>query len=438
MQAGNLRYKMKRLFYVCYNVATILLLPGLFLFLAFRLLRRPEYRVGLSERFGFYPNLPTPTGGRRFWIHAVSVGEAISAGVFIQQLRAKYPDATIIVSTGTPTGRAAAQQRLVGVDRIVYLPFDFFWMVRRAIRRLAPTCFILLETELWPNVLCILGKMGTPVLLMNGRISGRSLARYRCVRRFLPHLFGTFRAMLMQTSEDVARIAALGAPREKLFCTGNMKYDQAAAKPQKTAATLRADLGFGGRLLMIAASLHPGEDEPTLSAYQTLRKILASVPPPALLMAPRHLTRLDEMEARVARCGLTCIRKTAVTSRHNCDVMLLDTLGELDVFYAVGDLIFVGGSLVPVGGHNVLEAAAYGKPVFFGPHMENFQDVAAQLKQSGGGIQISDANEMAEAMARLLRHPEEMRKRGEAAFTVVMTNRGAVARNLEHLTAWID
>ena len=429
---------MKRLFYLCYNVTTTLLLPGFLLFFAFRRLRRPEYRAGLGERFGCYPDVPPKTGGHRFWIHAVSVGEVISAGVFIQQLRARYPDATIMVSTGTPTGRAAAQQRLAGVDQIVYFPFDFFFTARRAIRRLAPTCFILLETELWPNILRILGEMGTPALLINGRVSGRSLPRYRRVRRFLPHLFGAFRAMLMQTPEDVDRIAALGAPREKIFCTGNMKYDQAVAKPRKTVAALRTDLGLGDRPLMIAASLHSGEDEPALSAYRSLRAALEPTPPLMLLMAPRHLTRLDEIEARVARCGLTLIRKTAVTSRHNCDVVLLDTLGELDAYYAVGDLIFVGGSLVPVGGHNVLEAAAYGKPVFFGPHMENFHDMAAQLKQSGGGIPVADADDMAEEMARLMRRPDEMKKRGEVAFGVVTANRGAVARNLEHLAAWID
>ena len=433
---------MKRLFYFCYNATTTLLLPGFLLFLLFRLFRQPEYRAGLGERFGFYPDLPAATGGRRFWIHAVSVGEIISAGVFIQRLRADYPDATIIVSTGTPTGRAAARQRLTGVDQIVYfpfdLPFDFLGTARRAVRRLAPSVLILLETELWPNVLRTLGETGTPVLLVNGRISGRSLPRYLRVRRFLPYLFDPIRAMLMQTPEDVARIESLGAPREKLFCTGNMKYDQAVAKPRKTSEALRADLGLGDRLLMIAGSLHPGEDEPVLSTYRLLREKMASAPPPMLLMAPRHLTRLDEMEARVARHGLTLIRKTAIASRHNCDVVLLDTLGELDACYAVGDLIFVGGSLVPVGGHNVLEAAACRKPVFFGPHMENFHDVAAQLTQSGGGIPVAGAHEMAEAMVRLIRHPDEMKKRGEAALAVVMANQGAVSRNLGHLAAWID
>jgi len=431
---------MKRLFYFCYNVATTLLLPAFFLFLAFRLLRRPEYCAGLGERFGFYSGRPPDTGGRRFWIHAVSVGEVLSAGVFIQRLRASDPNATIIVSTGTPTGRAAAQQRLTGVDRVVYFPFDFCWTARRAIRRLAPSVLILLETELWPNVLRILGEMGTPVLLINGRISERSLPRYLRVRRFLPHLFGAIRVMLMQTPDDVERMAALGAPREKLFCTGNMKYDQATAKSHKTAAVLRADLGLCDRLLMIAGSLHPGEDEPALSAYQRLRKTLETATPPMrlmLLMAPRHLTRLEEMEESIARCGLTVIRKTAVTSQHNCDVVLLDTLGELAAYYAIGDLIFVGGSLVPVGGHNVLEAAACRKPVFFGPHMANFQDVAAQLEKSGGGIPVADASDMAEEMARLIRQQDEMKARGEAAFAVVMANQGAVARNLEHLAAWI-
>ena len=429
---------MKRLFYFCYNATTLLLLPGLFLWLFLRFLRRPEYRASLGERFGFYTDLPPKTGKHRFWIHAVSVGEVISAGVFIQKLRAGYPDATLILSTGTPTGRAAAQQRLIGVDRIVYLPFDFFFTARRAIRQLAPTCFILLETELWPNILRILGEMGTPALLVNGRISRKSLARYRRVRRFLPYLFGSFRAMLMQTPEDVERIAALGAPREKIFCTGNMKYDQATAPPQKETERLRAELGLGDRRLMIAGSLHSGEDAPILSRYQSLRKVLEPAPPLMLLMVPRHLTRLSEMETRVARCGLTLIRKTAITSRHDCDVVLLDTLGELDAYYAIGDLIFVGGSLVPVGGHNILEAAAYGKPVFFGPYMENFHDVAAQLTQSGGGIPVADADDMAAQMARLARRPDEMKQRGQAALAVVMANRGAAARNLEHLAVWID
>ncbi len=432
---------MKRVASLFYSGLVCLLFPPFLLFLAIRLIRHPAYRTGMGERFGHYAPLKRAAGQRLLWIHAVSVGEVLSAGVLLGRLRDRYPDCLLILSTGTPTGRATAeaqwivQKRLV--DRVVYFPFDFPWVVRRAIRAFSPSLFLFLETELWPNFLRALAERDVPALLVNGRISPASFSRYKMIRPLLRPLFDDIRFLSMQTVEDAERIIALGAPPSRVVCTGNMKYDQAAAAPSKTPDELRNELGLrmGSPFLFIAGSLHPGEEGPVIAAYARLS---AEFPTLVLLIAPRHLTRLDEVEREIRAHGLRPVRKTKIVSVHRPgEVIVLDTFGELASLYGVADLIFVGGSLVPIGGHNVLEAAAFRKVVLFGPHMENFREIAGRLLIVGGAIEIANADEMAAQMRALLHDPDRRRARGEAAWRVVMENRGAVERNLEQIARWI-
>lgn len=446
---------MKRLFFGLYQFLLILFLPLALLFLLRRLLGRPAYRAGILQRFGRFPrDFFNPLRGRRvIWIHAVSVGEVISSELFVRKLRERHPEAAIVFSTVTPTGQAAARQRLKGVDRFIYFPFDLPWVARSVVEKVSPSLFIFLETELWPNFLRALSKKEIPSILVNGRISDRGFRRYRRVRFFLRHVLQEVSLFLMQTEREADRIRALGAPPARVSATGNMKYDQAGnAIADFTAriAELRAQVGLRpDDLLMIAGSTHEGEEAAVLEAYRIVAEGSERV---RLLIAPRHPERLERVEALLAARGIPSVRKTALAKAagdgsHSAfrnsqteiapPVVLLDTLGELDRYYSLADLVFVGGSLAPVGGHNVLEPAVSKKAVFFGPEMSNFKEIADQLKRAGGGIEVADGKELGERMLRLIRHPEELKKRGEAAHQVVLANRGAVLRNLEQVGRWL-
>src|SRR5579884_1419820 len=437
---------MKRLLYGIYQVMLVASLPLLVLWLLRRLAGRPLYREGVMQRFGRYPRdfFKSLEGRRVIWVHAVSVGEVISSDLFIQSLRRRYPDAGIVFSTTTPTGQAAARQRLKGVDRFIYFPFDLPWVTRSVIEQISPVLFIFLETEIWPNFLRTLSRRGIPSILINGRISEKGFRRYRWVRFFLSTVLEEVCLFLMQSKRDAEKIRRLGALADREMRTGNKKYAQTAGKAEPMAdsgpriAELRERIGLQpNEKLMIAGSTHEGEEEAVLDAY---RIITEAIGPIKLLIAPRHLERLEKVETLFAARGMTFIRKTARLTLHASllpSVVLLDTIGELDQYYALADLVFVGGSLVPVGGHNVLEVAVHRKPVFFGPQMSNFKEIAEQLKGSGGGIEIADGKEMGRQMSWLMQHPDEMKKRGESAYQVVLANRGAVNRNLEQVVRWL-
>lgn len=453
---------MKRFLFGVYQVMIVLSLPILVLLLLRRLIGRPLYREGVMQRLGRYPRdfFKSLEGRRVIWVHAVSVGEVISSELFVHSLRRRYPEAGIVFSTTTPTGQAAARQRLRGVDHFIYFPFDLPWATRSVIGRISPALFIFLETELWPNFLRTLSKRGIPSILVNGRISEKGYRRYRWVRFFLSSVLEEVSLFLMQSERAAEKIRSLGAPKERVMQTGNMKYDQAAGKALPIAdcgvgsAELKEKIGLElNEKLMIAGSTHEGEEEAVLDAY---RIVTEAIGPIKLLIAPRHLERLERVEALLAAGGMTFVRKTALNEVRGAEdknlksairnprsaidspVVLLDTLGELDRYYALADLVFVGGSLVPIGGHNVLEVAAARKPVFFGPSMSNFSEIADQLKGSGGGIEIADGKEMGRQMIWLMQHPDEMKKRGESAYQVVEANRGAVMRNLEQVAKWLE
>ncbi len=386
---------MKRFLFGVYQALILLLLPPLSLYLVWRLIGRPAYREGVMQRLGRYPRdfFKAIEGRQVIWVHAVSVGEVISSELFIQSLRRRYPEAGIVFSTTTPTGQAAARRRLKGIDQFIYFPFDLPWVTRSVVERISPALFIFLETELWPNFLRTLSKKKIPSILINGRISERGFRRYRRVRFFLSSVLEEVSLFLMQTERDAEKIRTLGAPLDRVIQTGNMKYDQAASRgARKEAAALRAEIGLSpGERLMIAGSTHEGEEESVLDACRILADAIG---PMKLLIAPRHPDRLERVEALLAQKEMASVRKTALSRMRNESVILLDTLGELDQYYALADLVFVGGSLVPIGGHNVLEVAAHRKPVFFGPQMSNFKEIAEQLKGSGGGMEVSDGKEM--------------------------------------------
>jgi 3-deoxy-D-manno-octulosonic-acid transferase len=394
---------------------------------AFVLRRRAGgYGTDLMQRLGrFEPGLPPPP---RCWVHAVSVGEAATAAPLIEAVIARWPDLGVVVTTVTPTGARLVRERLGARVCHRYFPLDLAGPVRRALDAVRPAFFIGMETELWPNFLRALHRRGVPSMIANGRISDRSFRRYRLVRGLMAKALAHVSVFAMQSEEDARRIVALGAPPERVVVTGNLKSDLRPAAPPDPAWRERLALAAGD-LLWVAGSTHRGEDEPVLDAWIALR---ARHPALRLVLAPRHPERAEEIEALAAARGLRSVRRTALAPGPPRDaVIVLDTVGELAQLYGWADLVFVGGSLVAAGGHNMLEPALWRKPALFGPHTENFRESARLLTDAGAAEVVHDVRSLEAAADRLLGDPAVRARMGEAALAAVTARQGAVSATLE-------
>ena len=362
----------------------------------------------------------------------------------VYALRRRYPHDRIIVSTVTETGREAVEQRLAGVAEHCYAPLDFPWTVSQFVERLAPRAFLFVETELWPNLLRALHRRNIPAVMVNGRLSSDSFRGYRRIKSFMGQLLNAVTLCLMQSDRDAERIIALGARPSRVKKTGNIKFDQPLPDPDGVTGGLsRSVLGLrDDEELIVAGSTHPVEEDQLLSCYEALQKEFPSL---VLLLAPRHIERARQVEASARAKGLAVQRRSemeqgrtdaAITGQPR--VIVLDTRGELAQVYCHAALTFVGGTLVPVGGHNLLEPALWGKPVFFGPHTDHCVEIAALLTGVGGGMQVSGGQELAAGMAAQLRDRAAMRRMGEAAKSVVLDNRGALQRSLDLIAGVLD
>jgi 3-deoxy-D-manno-octulosonic-acid transferase len=421
--------------------SALLYLSSIFFFpyMAVKLALKGKSRAGLKQRLGFLgAGYNGPGKGGTVWVHAVSVGETLAAVPIVRELVKKRPRLTIYFSTVTETGNAVARENLGGMCRIFFFPFDFPFSVDRVVNTLRPDVFVVVETEIWPNTLKAVHDSGARAVLVNGRISPRSFRGYSKARFFMRRVLPLISHFNMQTAQDAERITALGAPGDRVSVAGNVKFDQACGNiADKGREFTRAALGIpDGAVVMVAGSTHEGEEEEALKAYSLL---LASFPDCVLIIAPRHPERFRPVEELIKREKLNYILKSAFkgeTLQPPC-VILLDTMGELAGVYAVGDINFVGGSWAPVGGHNVLEPAAFGKPVFFGPHMHNFQEISRILKESGAGIEVRDGTHLAEEGGKILNDPARMRALGAAARDVLMRNRGALVKNVELIERYL-
>lgn len=432
----------ERLAYLGYN--SLLSLAGFagVPVLGWKLARRKGYRAGLLQRFGFSP-FPPPgiLPETRLWLHAVSVGEVAASEVLVRELRRRYPSLRIAVSTVTPTGQDVARRRLTEAETIFLFPFDFAPAVRRSLSRMRPSCFVMMETEIWPNMLRELERRGIPSLIVNGRISPRSYRRYRLLRPFMRIVLSRIRIFSMQTGEDARRIIDLGAAPERVRVQGNLKYDGALAEdPRARELAKRFCRDFSGRRVIVAGSTHSGEEDLILEAVVPL---LRERPERLLVVAPRHLERLEEVEEAVRRRKLQSMRLSRFPAAGKGAsatpaVVVVDTLGELASLYRVADLAFVGGSLVPFGGHNLLEPAAWKKPVLFGPHIDNFREIGDALRQGGGGIVVKTPGEFRDRARRILDQPSFGLDVGEKAYRVVVQNQGAVERALSAVAACLN
>jgi 3-deoxy-D-manno-octulosonic-acid transferase len=415
-----------------YSVALGVFFIGLAPSVLAQMLLRGKYRRGIRERLGAVA--PWEGAQTPIWLHAVSVGEVMAALPLARALRARRPEIPLLVSTTTETGRAVAEQRLPAA-RFVFFPLDFGWTVRRALGRLRPRLVLLTETELWPNFLSTCAVRGIPVVVINGRLSPRSFPRYRLVRWWFGRVLRNVRLFCMQSSQDAERIVALGAPADRVRVTGNLKYDFPSFDEAVDVAALRRSLGLpAGRRLVVAGSTHRGEEDAMLEAFRTAAN---SRPDLCLLIAPRHPERLEEVERLVARAGLACVRRSRAEAQppEEGGAILLDTIGELARLYAAASVVFIGGSLIPHGGQNILEPAAHSRPVIHGPHMANFAEMRDRFRDAGAAIQVEDAAGLFRALEALLDDSLEAERMGKAGRGIVAAHRGATQRTADLVDA---
>jgi len=423
--------------YWIYNTVLVLLLPLVALYAVMRGRGVSRLRHGFKERSGRLAFKRSDKRDRALWFHASSVGEVQMTVPLIHAVEERFPNHRPFLSTMTETGRETAQ-RLLGKRRMTFFfPLDFPWITSRVLDEVNPRALFVAETEIWPNLLYQCHRRDIPVVLFNGRISDRSFRRYRSFRFFFKEVLHCVNAFGMQTENDAERIIEIGAPRKRVVITGNLKFDRPVIQPDEgETKKITASLGLAeGRPVFVAGSTHDGEEGVVLQTFRGLKQIEPAL---VLILAPRHLTRLNDVIAILNREGFSWVQRSRVSSEgFTGDVILLDTMGELDGMYGIGDLIFVGGSLVPVGGHNILEPAAFGKPVMYGPHMENFREVARRIEAEGAGVQVRDGRELLEQAQRLLTDRTHYGRMSRAAIRAIQRNQGALEKTLRILAAYL-
>jgi 3-deoxy-D-manno-octulosonic-acid transferase len=408
-----------------YTLLWYLLVPALFLRLWWRGRRAPAYRSRWRERLAL--GYRRGTLKNSVWIHAVSVGETLAAAPLIEALLARFPETPLVVTTTTPTG--SERVRALFGERVthVYCPWELPGAYRRFLRAFDPKLVAVMETELWPNLCAAAEHHGAALVLMNGRLSEKSFRGYARLPALVRPMLARFNVLAVQTAVEAERFAALGAPRERIRINGSIKFDLTLEASLRTRATALRER-FGQRPVWIAASTHAGEEEILLAAH---RRLLNTWPEALLVLVPRHPERFGEVAALAGSRGFAVARRSAgqpVTAE--VGVYLGDTMGELLALFGACDVAFVGGSLVPVGGHNLLEPAAWGVPVLSGPELHNFAAIADLLSEAQALGVVRDEAELARRLAQLLADAGERRRLGEAAAAVVAANRGALQRGL--------
>ena len=414
-----------------YTVLFYLGLPLVAIRLWLRARKAPAYAKRIGERFTL--GMPTLQPGG-IWVHAVSVGESIAAAPMIRALLQRYPALPITVTCMTPTGSERIQALFANEPRIqhCYLPYDLPCAAARFLDRVQPKLAVIMETELWPNHIHQCAKRGIPVALANGRLSERSARGYGRFSKLTAPMLAEMSLFAIQTEAEAQRFRDLGARPQTVEVTGSIKFDL-TIDPQllQRAAELRSQWQAQDRPVWIAASTHEGEDEVLLDAH---RRLLSSHPDALLILVPRHPERFNSVFELCQREGFATVRRsTGANVDAQTSVLLGDTMGELLFLYALADSAFVGGSLVPNGGHNLLEPAALAKPVLSGPHLFNFLDIAAQMREAGALVEVDDAEGLAIEVQRLFELPRDAQRMAEAGLAVMRRNQGALQRLLDSL-----
>lgn len=421
------------MFYLIYNLLSILLVFPVIAYHLYRSISRGR-PPALAERFGFIPAAELSGIRNRpvIWLHAVSVGESIAARPLLKALRGRYPDHAILVSNTTETGRKTAST-FPEKDLCIYFPFDFLPVVRRALDAIQPELVIIMETEIWPNFTREAASRNIPVILANGRISDRSFARYLKFSWFFRHALQLFSRLCMQTGTDCERIIAIGAPAERTQKSGNLKYDIPFRQvDQDEKRRLKEQYSIpDGLLVLMAGSTHAGEEQYVIDTYRKLLLVFEGL---FLVLVPRHPERATEVAALLERSGIPFRRRTSLTGPEEFqkgEALLVDTVGEMMKLYAISDVAFVGGSLVPTGGHNLLEPASLGVASVFGPHMGNFREIAELVLQYGAGVQVDSPEALTESCRTLITSSELRRVLGLNGLKLMRDNGGATERHME-------
>ncbi|MGB0036250.1 MAG: 3-deoxy-D-manno-octulosonic acid transferase [Candidatus Acidiferrales bacterium] len=420
-------------------------------YFALRGWRRGERSQALRERLGSLPRdisaraaATSAPGSAAVWIHAVSVGEVLAAAPLLEGLKRRFPGHAVFVSTTTETGQRLARERLPSADGIFYFPLDWVVPVRRALRAIRPAMVIIMETEIWPNFLREARFREIPVIFANARISERSFARFKRWRFLVGEFFARTlldaELFLAQTADDGARLREMGAPEDRIEVTGNLKYDAEPPAIGRFGAWLDSQIRQQERWpVVVAGSVVAEEEEAVCAAYDIVQRQWRRA---LLVLAPRKPDRFDAAAGIVAAGGWRVVRRSRLDSAssldENADVLLLDSIGELAGLYSLADAVFVGGSLVPAGGHNILEPAWFSRPPVFGPSMENFSEMAAQFLAAHAGIQVTSGAQLGKVWVQLIEDNAIRERMGKAARKFSERNRGATARSLERIARVLD
>jgi len=394
----------------------------------FEMLRHGKYRRGLGERLGIVPQRIRFEGKRSIWVHAVSVGEVLAVSTLVLRLRAEYPEHRILVSTTTDTGHKLAAGRF-GAENVFYFPFDFKFCITRYFRALHPELIVIAETEFWANLLRVARESGSRVAVVNARISDRSLPGYRRWRPLLSRVLSSVDLFLAQTPEDARRLAEIGAPKDRVFVGGNLKFDVPASSSPKIVNQLRSALESSGPVLVCGSTVE-GEES---FLFDVFRSVLADYPSAVMLLAPRHPERFQQVADQLQQSQLKFWKRSTWKGEPLFGgILLVDSIGELASLYTLADVAFVGGSLVPRGGHSILEPAQHGVAILVGPHTENFRDIV-ELFRTQDAVHIVRPSDLAHVMVGLLKNESERRALGRRAFETLQSQRGATQFTMEKL-----
>jgi len=420
--------------YFVYSLLTLVVFVLVSPYFLYQAIRYKKYIGSLRQRLGYLPITLNVYNEESIWIHAVSVGEALTARALAADLKTRYPRLRLYLSTTTIAGQQVARRSLSHIDAVFYFPFDWAFTSRRTLNIVNPRVFIMMETEIWPNLLRQCRARGVKTVMINGRISSRSYPRYRIIRPFFRRVLADVDRFCMQSEESARRLVDLGADPARVTVTGSLKFDSlevptltAHGKPRERV--LRFFRLSPARAVIVAGSTMRGEETAVLRAFV---RVKATMPGAIVIQAPRHPERFDEVEQLAREAGFVTTRRSAlpIDAEPRADVVVLDSIGELAQLYQLATAVFVGGSLVDHGGHNILEPAIFGKPIVFGPHMQNFKEIADAFLTNGAAMQVQSDRELAEVLLTLLTDPVRRARLGAAARALVEANRGAKDKTL--------
>lgn len=425
--------------YWLYNVLLLFYWAILIPQLIYRLIREEGFYQRIKQSIGYLPpDLKEKISNRHaIWVHAASVGEIVAASPIVREMRKNHSHEVIIVSVVTATGFRMAHQIIKGADAILYFPLDLPFLTDRILTIVRPRMIVLVETEIWPNFLRIAEEKHIPVMMMNGRISQRSASRYRLITFFTRHVLSTIRVFCMQSRIDAQYIIDIGADPNKVIVTGNTKYDQTyGIVTEDEKKRFLRELGFaqGTYPIFIAGSTHKPETEPVLHAFKAIKQ---QFPTAKLIIAPRYILQADVIRDEGVRQGVLLVKRSDMKAGKpvpaSYDGVILDTIGELGRVYSLGDLIFVGGSLARIGGHNILEPAAHGKPIVVGPNMFNFVEIFDLLSSRGACVMVRNEDEFVQTCLDILLHKDKAKQMQDSCLAIVRENQGATKKNLDEL-----